>query len=118
MLRDSWVRSKLTAGPRSLIGPEAFQSKQAPAHCPLSRHGRVGAGGGGAGGGAFEVERAVLRKLCHVVLESGALIGPHGPVDAHFRRIPAVIGQISHPRVRRVRVRSSPNSLSRVTSAA
>lgn len=46
----------------------------------------------GGGKKAFEVERAVLRKLCHVVLKSGALIGPHGTVDAHFRRIPAVIG--------------------------
>lgn len=46
----------------------------------------------GGKGGAFEVERAVPRKLCHVVLKNGALIGQCRTVDAHFRKIPAVIG--------------------------
>lgn len=65
-------------------------------------------GMGGWESGASEVERAVPRKLCHVLLRSSIPIGQWGTVDAHFRKIPAVIGQISHPRFVVCAVHSSP----------
>ncbi len=89
---------ELTARFWSSIGRRSHQSWERSRPLSLSRHGEK----------AFEVARAALRKLCHVVLESGLLIGrgAHGwrpfPKDSRSDWINRP------PQIRRLRVHSFP----------
>lgn len=66
VLCDSWARLYWQPGSGLLLAKRVINHESGPAPCPRRGIGK-----------ASEAVRAVLSKLCHVVLEGDVLIGSH-----------------------------------------